>query len=178
MGEIKSTLDLVLEKTKHLNLSLEEKQKQRHDEFSQKVKGVVQKYYDKLVKKDRAREELISLQKEYSFDYKALLIAEAITKIGIESDNYLLFGLLQDICDIKVDGLRNLCAYYRAQIASSMDEALDKARKLLAEKYAISGSAVVPNLEGDEGFKHDMQKLRHSFKEELGHEADKLTGIC
>jgi hypothetical protein len=178
MGEIKSTLDLVLEKTKHLNLSLEEKQKQRHDEFVQKVKGTVQKYYDKLIKKDRTKEELISLQKEYGFDYKELLIAEAAKKISIDSDNHSLFGLLEDVCDLKVDGMKNLCADYRTKIASATEQALNKARELFAEKHGISGSSVVPNLEADEAFKLDMQKLRRSFKEALSHEANQLTTVC
>lgn len=178
MSEIKSTLDLVLEKTKHLNLSLEEKHEQRHAEFVQKVKGTVQKYYDKLIKKDPTKEELISLQKEYGFDYKELLIAETSAKIGIDSDNHLLFGLLEDVCDVKVDGIKNLCADYRQRIASATEDAVTNAKKLFSEKHAISGSAVVPNLEADEAFRLVMRELRRSFSEELSRQASHLKTVC
>ena len=46
MGEIKSTLDLVLEKTKNLNLSSEEKQEQKQKEVENRIKGMMQKYQD------------------------------------------------------------------------------------------------------------------------------------
>ena len=39
MTEIKSTLDLVMEKTRHLILSDEEKQEQKENEFKKKLKG-------------------------------------------------------------------------------------------------------------------------------------------
>ena len=53
MGEIKSTLDLVMEKTRHLTLSREEKEEQKRVEVNKRLKGLVQKYQDNLLKKDR-----------------------------------------------------------------------------------------------------------------------------
>jgi hypothetical protein len=41
MAEIKSTLDLVLEKTKHLKLSAEEKAEMQMQDFLKKVPGYV-----------------------------------------------------------------------------------------------------------------------------------------
>ena len=43
MGEIKSTLDLVLEKTKNLTLSSEEKEEQKQKEIEKRIKGMMQK---------------------------------------------------------------------------------------------------------------------------------------
>ena len=44
MGEIKSTLDLVMEKTRNLTLSSEEKAEQKYDEIYKQVKGFLLKY--------------------------------------------------------------------------------------------------------------------------------------
>ena len=49
MGEIKSTLDLVLEKTKNLTLSSEEKESQKQKEVENRIKGMVQKYQDGIL---------------------------------------------------------------------------------------------------------------------------------
>ena len=43
MGEIKSTLDLVLEKTKHLSQSSDEKQAQIRKDVEIRIKGILQK---------------------------------------------------------------------------------------------------------------------------------------
>ena len=45
MGEIKSTLDLVLEKTKNLNLSDAEKQDQKNVEIESRLRGLLHKHH-------------------------------------------------------------------------------------------------------------------------------------
>ncbi len=61
MGEIKSTLDLVMDKTRHLTLSDEEKQEQKEKEFKKNLKGPTQKFqdikdrFDKLLVVEKAR---------------------------------------------------------------------------------------------------------------------------
>lgn len=61
MGEIKSTLDLVMDKTRHLTLSDEEKQEQKEKEFKKNLKGPAQKFqdikdrFDKLLVVEKAR---------------------------------------------------------------------------------------------------------------------------
>lgn len=46
MAEIKSTLDLVLERTKHLSQSSEEKQAQKQKDIANRLNGLLQKYQD------------------------------------------------------------------------------------------------------------------------------------
>ena len=52
MGEIKSTLDLVMEKTRHLTLSQKEKEEQKQIEVNKRLKGLLQKYQDNLLRKE------------------------------------------------------------------------------------------------------------------------------
>jgi hypothetical protein len=68
MGEIKSTIDLVMEKTRHLTLSREEKDAQKKVEVHKRLKGLVQKYQDNLLRKDRLEKELDILNKTYDMN--------------------------------------------------------------------------------------------------------------
>ena len=43
MAEVKSTMDLIMEKTKHLTMSEEEKEGFRRKELSGKIRGLVHK---------------------------------------------------------------------------------------------------------------------------------------
>ncbi len=52
MAEIKSTLELVLERTKHLVMSDDEKKQMELDEHLEKLPGQVQKYLDGLIDVD------------------------------------------------------------------------------------------------------------------------------
>lgn len=49
MAEIKSTLDLVMEKTKDLSLSDEERQGQKNKEIGSRIRGLLNKFQDKAI---------------------------------------------------------------------------------------------------------------------------------
>ena len=178
MGEIKSTLELALERTKHLSLSDEEKQQHRQDEFSQRVKGIIQKYHDKLIKQDRIKEVLISLQHEYGIDYKELILADTLDRIRLDKDNGALFDLLESGCDIETTTLRTLCEDYRRRLTAVAQDILTNAKKELAESYNISGTAIVPNIEKDATLKAEIAKLYSRFTNDLQHAKDTLIKTC
>ena len=46
MGEIKSTMDIIMEKTKGLTMTEEEKAEYKHKELTGKVRGLIQKFLD------------------------------------------------------------------------------------------------------------------------------------
>ena len=52
MAEIKSTLDLVMEKTKHLSLNDEEKLTQTNSAMEKRVSGVLKKCQDQILSRD------------------------------------------------------------------------------------------------------------------------------
>ncbi len=58
MGEIKSTIDLVLEKTRNLTLSKEEKLGLAREELEKKIGGLLNRYLDNLLPISRLKEEL------------------------------------------------------------------------------------------------------------------------
>jgi hypothetical protein len=68
MGEIKSTLDLVMEKTKNLNLSNAEKEQQKNKEIKNRLRGLVQKFQDNILDTDNLRSEYQKLKKEYGLN--------------------------------------------------------------------------------------------------------------
>ena len=57
MAEIKSTLDLVMEKTKNLSLSDEERQGQKNKEIESRICGLLQKFNDQALNIDNLRSE-------------------------------------------------------------------------------------------------------------------------
>jgi hypothetical protein len=66
MGEIKSTLDLVLEKTKNLTLSSEEKETQKRKEIENRIKGMVQKYQDGILSQNQLKTDYELLKKAFN----------------------------------------------------------------------------------------------------------------
>jgi len=63
MGEIKSTLDLVMEKTRHLTLSAEEKIDREKEEAKKGLNGFLQKYKDNVINLEELTKELRAFKK-------------------------------------------------------------------------------------------------------------------
>ena len=64
MGEIKSTLDLVMEKTRHLSFSKAEREDQRKAELKSVLFGIVQKYQDEIFSMAAVKKEMDALKEK------------------------------------------------------------------------------------------------------------------
>ncbi len=94
MGEIKSTIDLVLEKTRNLTLSTEEKLGLAREELDKKLRGLLNRYLDNLLPLSRLKEEVeIIDSKEHGLSYE-LLKKHLLAHFDLETDNSLVFSAL------------------------------------------------------------------------------------
>ena len=178
MGEIKSTLDLVLEKTKHLTLSSEEKQAQVQKEVENRIKGMLQKYQDGLLTRDDLITEYDSLEKDLSRKNHKLLIDEIFSRVDPNQNNQSLLELLPACCHIDPARVEAVINDFRQNYNSAAQKRSKRLKENLAQKYFISGSAVVPNLEEDEQWRRTEAEMRQRFEDQLSREKDKLVVDC
>ena len=108
MGEIKSTLDLVMEKTRHLTLSQKEKEGQKQIEVNKRLKGLLQKYQDNLLREEQLGQELESLRKTFDLNVNEMLSHILLDGLKLGSSNVSLLELLSAICGFDVSGLEEL----------------------------------------------------------------------
>lgn len=163
MTEIKSTLDLILEKTKDMTLTEEEKSELRLKEIHGKLMGWIQKYRDRAIKLDALRIELDHTEKEYDQeDVKNLFKKELVRSVEPEQDNTQLFDLLEQLIEENTDRLSRLLDTFYQKRDEEKRRVADKIGHALAEK-GISGSAVVPNPVRDEEWKLLHAELLDTF---------------
>jgi RNA polymerase-interacting CarD/CdnL/TRCF family regulator len=174
MGEIKSTLDLVMEKTKNLSLSSEERQAQKNQEIDSRIRGLLQKFKDRALKVDNFKSEYHKLQKDYDFLENAHLIKEICGQIELGADNQALFELL---AEFKVSDLERLTSVLQ-EYQTVLEEAAGQRRKILKDQLAkihfVAGSAVVPNLENDNEWRKEAGEIRAKYGALLDEEKFKL----
>ena len=97
MGEIKSTLDIVMEKTKHLSLSEEEREAQKKEAIRKTVKGLIQKYKDQIFTIKQLEDEWNDLEKENQLSDRQILVDEIMDQLHLNADNSLLMTSLKEI---------------------------------------------------------------------------------
>ena len=174
MGEIKSTLDLVMEKTKHLSLSDEEKKNQKQIESEKRINGLLQKYRDQVLSMEQLYTEYDRLKKELNLPDDTGLVNQIIDKIDLTADNRLLLALLNNLCDSGTEGIETLLGEFQEEFNSAASYRMLELREGLAQKHSIFGSAVVPNLQADDAWQAEAGALRARFAEKLEGEKEKF----
>jgi hypothetical protein len=175
MSEIKSTLDLVMEKTRHLTLSQEEKEAQKRIEVKNRLKGLLQKHQDNLLKKENLKKELDNLKIAYELNVDEMLADLLLNSIKLGRDNTLFLELLSEIFGSNLSGLETIFQNFKAAVKSATEERVEQIKTDLSKKRFISGSAVVPNLESDKEWLSMLGHIMDGFDQILNREKDALT---
>ena len=176
MGEIKSTLDLVLEKTKNLTLSSEEKETQKQKEIENRIKGMVQKYQDGILSKNQLITDYELLKKDYTISQNNSLIVEITNRIEPDQDNQPLIELLQKCCAIDTAAIETAIENFRKEYFIASQNRIEQLREDLEQRHNISGSAVLPNLDVDEQWRQEIGELRAGYEDQLNRVKDNLLG--
>lgn len=171
MSEVKSTLDLVMEKTRHLSLSPEEKAQQAIQEARKQVQGMLRKYQDGILNLQQLGKELNTLAKQTDAPANDLLVEAAIAAAALNADNEPLWPIFEHFGTLETGPLKALLQEYRAAAAAVDDRLQTEAREHLAAQYGISGPAVVPNLNKSRRHADEAAALQRQFDERL--EAEK-----
>jgi len=175
MGEIKSTLDLVMEKTRHLSFSKTEREDQRKAELKRVLLGIVQKYQDETLTLEALQKELGILEAKY----KELSITDNLKavigeKLDLDQDNARLSVLLNSAADTDASRLESIFDEFQKGIKRVSEKRIQEKKKTLAQNYLISGSAVAPNLETDGPYKSELENMRSEYGVRLEKEKAKL----
>ncbi|MGD2097990.1 MAG: hypothetical protein PVG35_10440 [Desulfobacterales bacterium] len=179
MGEIKSTLDLVMEKTKNLNLSDAEKQNQKNKEIESRLRGLVQKYQDGLISMEQFTAEYETLRKDHTItgNQNVQLLKVVCSKIVLGKDNQALLSLLSRFADSDIEGLTSVLQDFNTAIQAAAEAQNQIVKDRLASEHLITGSAVVPNLQRDEDWHKMVADIRAKFDELLRQAKIKLLAV-
>ena len=176
MGEIKSTLDLVLEKTKNLTLSSEEKEEQKQKEIENRIKGMMQKYQDGILSKNQLITDYEILKKDYNISKNNALIIEITKRIEPDQDNQPLLEVMQECCAIDTAAIETIIKNYRKAYLAASQNRMDQLKEELAQQHNISGSAVLPNLDADKLWRQEFREMRAGYEDQLNRVKNNLLG--
>jgi hypothetical protein len=170
MAEIKSTLDLVLERTRHLTLSSVEKEEIEVKEALKKASGYLSRYRDGVLSLDALLKEMQGLAPEIRDRVRREMVRQMSLALDLLPDTDALIPAMEALAD---SGWTDLLARVR-QCRTEVREALEAARggieeRMLAELAAagVRGSAVAVRTEGDQQWIALKQKLMKPCEERL-----------
>jgi len=166
LGEIKSTLDLVLEKTKNLTLSKDEKLSLAREELEKKIGGLLDRYLNNIFPISRLKEELKKIaSNERNLSYK-FLKKHLLAHFNLDSDNSSILSALSEVAGFYIIPLTILQNEYQSEKEDAKKDFTEKSLLSLQE-MKVSGSAVVPNLYKIPDWDLFLKGLRKRYQERL-----------
>ena len=166
MAEIKSTLNIIMEKTKDLTMTEAEREQLLREEWAGKIKGWVQNYQDNLINLETLRSELRKEGKERYFELQKILKKEILNRIEPDTDNCNLFKILENVLDIRREPLESAINRFQEEVALERTSKLESLKSQLSQ-MGISGSAVIPNLNNDTQWNRYYQERKNDFRKEV-----------
>ena len=176
MAEIKSTLDLVMERTRNMRFSANEKRNQEIEDIRKQFNGFIQKYLDGIIDIETLSNQVAGLRKAHTAATPSDLIAVLFDRIEPETLNGQIPSLLHALFGCEIDKLQQIGLTYRQEIA---DKAEQRSAQLLADlrtESNISGSAVVANLQVDPLWLKETEALKKRYAARLDEEKARLGG--
>ena len=164
MAEIKSTLDLIMEKTKGLTLSPKEKEEIRREEWVKKAKGWIQKFLDGWINIEKVKSELSG--KEAPTGWEKILQTEIIGPLDPEADNEKQFQLITEILKMPREPFMKILELFNQKAEGEKIRLADQSINRLSDQ-GISGSAVLPNLNRDPSWIQFITQEKEAVKEML-----------
>jgi hypothetical protein len=173
MAEIKSTLELVMERTRNLSMSDEDKREQAAKEFKDAVNRLCLKYLDRQIDLDGFQRDFSRL--DSGPGARAEAAAEIARRLDPTADNGPVLDLIRHGLDYDISGFETILGHFQERVQVEDVRAADQVRMSLLDR-GISGSAVTPNLETDRHRTAKLGELVGAFGEELAVEIAKLSG--
>ena len=166
MAEIKSTLDIIMEKAKKFSVTEEERQGFKRQELEGKIKGLVQKTIDGILDSERFQVEVTALQAKDKDLVDQVLKEELVARLEVEQNSQELLKMLEYGAGSASSGVKKVLADFEKK----GEELKDSVRKTLLENFKkkeISGSAVLPNLDADPEWARIRSEMRRQLQEEI-----------
>jgi len=175
VGEIKSTLDIVLEKTKHLSLSEDEKRDQEREAAVKKLNGILQKYQDAKLDRSQAMQELDRLKSTHAVLDDRTVCGAILQRIQLGRDNQRCLALVRDCYPLDIARLQSVLKDYDNALQAAAGRRSENIKKNLRQNHFISGSAVMPNLNADRKWAAEQEALRSKYLHLLQRELEDLA---
>ena len=169
MGEIKSAIELAMERTKGLVMDDQEKEKAAAKELGSRINGLLRRYLEEMIDGDDFQKEYEKLGGEKN-QKNELLTDAALTEFGL-SDNIEKASDILSFVGGGVDEqlrkeIEDLRLEFHERIAAQVEGAKENIIARLKE-MGISGSAVEPNVTEWDEWKAAVNQVKSLFGKRL-----------
>ncbi len=170
MGEIKSTLELAMERTKRFAVSEKERDEIKQKDVQQKATSLFHRYRDGHISLNDLLKEIERMEGKTAITVKKSLLSQWIEALSLDEDNDRILRGIESLKGRKIGEAEQEIRCLLSQYGNEREQIRKKAEAEWIEalkKDGICGSAVEPKLEGSEIWKKENDALAESYRIKL-----------
>ena len=180
MGEIKSTIELAMERTKKFALSDKEKEEMKQKEVLQKAGSLFHRYRDGHLSLNEVLKEVEKMEEKKATTVKKSLLSQWIDVLSLNDDHERTLKGIEALNRQSLDEVKRKFHRLLSQYQGEKETLKEKTNLRLTEalkKEGIYGSAVEPRLEGSVSWEKENETLDHSHRKKLEEIKEELRGL-
>jgi hypothetical protein len=176
MAEIKSAIELAMEKTKNLVIDSKEREEMAVKEIEDKVKAVIRRFTEEMIDHEDAAKELNKIQADSALK-RTIIINNLVDQFDVHKDNERLFALFHaleiDLPQTIRGEFEKLNEKFREEVGDR-EVAIQKRIKDILAGLDITGSAIEPNLDAWEEWHEEIKRTSNIFEKRIEELKDKV----
>jgi hypothetical protein len=180
VGEIKSTLELAMERTRKFAISEKEKEEMKQKEVLQKATGLFHRYREGYLSLNDILKQIGKMEKKTASTVKEFLLSQWIDALSLDDGEERILKGIESLGQRNIEEVKQTFHHLVSQYQEEKEKVKEKVkaqRREVLREDGITGSAVEPNLEGSELWKKEEEKLDQSYRTKLEEIKEQLRGL-
>jgi hypothetical protein len=169
LAEIKSAIELAMERTKGLVMDDQEKQEAAAKELGLRIGGLLRRYLEEMIDWDDFRKEYAKLEGKKA-QKNQLLIDMALDVFDLSDNNDKVFDILSFVGGDVDDTLKKEIESLQHEFHETMRAGVEDVTKSITarlQKMGISGDGVEPNITEWDEWRSALEMTKSLFKKRL-----------
>jgi hypothetical protein len=170
MAEIKSTLELAMERTQKIMISEEEREEFSRKEILQKAMSLFHRYVEGHIPLNEILKEIERMEEKTGSIAKEFLLVQWIDALSLNDENERLLKGIESLKDQGINEvahkLRDLLSQYQRKKEKVEQKVKVQSIEAL-RRERIYGTAVEPRIKGDPLWEKELAQLDHAYKMKL-----------
>ena len=169
MAEIKSAIEIAMERTQGFRLSSAEKEKLKEKEFQSRARALVNRFLEVDLHFREVEKELAKYPSDRRIQLEKIMIQELAGALNLDRDNELIFQGIEILSPEKkgaIPKIRELSKEYQHE-KEAVRQKTAEALRAKWKSLGISGSAVVPKVEESREWADALKAFWPSYEARL-----------
>ncbi len=170
MGEIKSSIELAMERTRRFSPTEEEHEAIKRKEIEEKASRLFHRYRDGLLPLHEMEREMERMDEPQRASVKAVLLKTLVDALTLEGDYERILSGVEWLKGASLEAVRKRFRDLASSLSEEkkrVDEEVRKAILQALEKRGISGTAIEPNVEENPETNRLRAALEASYQEQV-----------